>query len=816
MRTRALVFVLIALVTPAYPQAPAAAADPYTAELALDPDNAFLQFAVAQSARRTGTVVPALATSRDSTRWQLGIYELTTGAAAIQESLQLDRLAGGGDEVQPPTVPLASIEGVVTPAHDYGRLARTNRPVVEALAAAVPADWYYAHASGMTQMRRVLGAADIWGTHLLNMYSLSARDSRVKERLERQLLLQTNPQLDGFYNLVVSELAVTGSDPFLREGSDVTVLFGLRNTLLFKNHIAGARTNAVAADSSAAVSSEQRRSWTIEGLSTPDRRIASFVAIGEGFAAVSNSIVALRQVLDVHDDPIRSLGTASDFRYMRSIYPYDEAREDAFLYLSDGFVRRVVSPRLKIGEARRVRCAVSLQTAAFGDLLFRTEMRRPPAGLDELLESKYLDAASLRCPDGGRYRIEGGIAYCSIHNRLTAMTPNLELRLDAVAENEAEAYRQFREGYDRYWRRYIDPVGIRMRMREALEVETTILPLVENSAYNGLRGFAGGEPVELARPQGSRAVLTLDMKTPRPGAGKPVEDDRWLGMHVGSLFGKGLGGWMSFQVLDGKPSVATNMIGLAPTPLIGSVEDYLAFGPLLVSLVLPTVAIAPVADRAAVERALEELRAYVGRESQRRGGWDDLFHIEGYELVEGGAPTVEAVSLRLLVFQLRIYYGIVGDRLVASTDRALFEEVGKALATGAGTGNLRLELAPGRWQELRASLAQAYAEDSRSACLVNTAWVRILSRALGKLDRGPAEASLDYLGAVLVCPDGGVYGEPRTGEAVCTIHGSRAAPRQGPRPQPGSSAAFVLDRVSRMEATLSFTEEGVSTRVRIE
>jgi hypothetical protein len=85
-----------------------------------------------------------------------------------------------------------------------------------------------------------------------------------------------------------------------------------------------------------------------------------------------------------------------------------------------------------------------------------------------------------------------------VHNRLRYLTPIVELKTDLASEREKANYQQFVERYNQYWRRYFDPVGIRVTMSPSgLALETMILPLVENSIYNGLTELAGGPPVDL-------------------------------------------------------------------------------------------------------------------------------------------------------------------------------------------------------------------------------------------------------------------------------------------------------------------------------
>ena len=59
------------------------------------------------------------------------------------------------------------------------------------------------------------------------------------EKLKKQLAVETQPLLRPFYNMVVEEAAVTGSDLFVREGSDVTLLFRFKQPGLFKTRMNG-------------------------------------------------------------------------------------------------------------------------------------------------------------------------------------------------------------------------------------------------------------------------------------------------------------------------------------------------------------------------------------------------------------------------------------------------------------------------------------------------------------------------------------------------------------------------------------------------
>ena len=777
------------------------------------PENAFYRYAAIQTAKRLGVPGPpeALQVPRPE-RWRGQIYEMTTGAWAVQETLQLDRLAGTGDVVGASTVPIETIEGVTTPPVPVDTLLAGRTPVLEPLAGAVPHDFAYAHFPRVSSMRRVLEATEKWGGHLLSAYTVNGRDERLRQKIEGQLLLATTPELDPFYDLVTDGIAVVASDPFFAEGTDVTVVFRVRNQLLFGAKIDLGRRSAVStATGKLSLTQEQYREWQIDGVASSDRSVSSYVASKGDLAIVSSSPAAIRKVVDAADGLAPSMAASEDFRAMRATLPYAATGEDGFLFLSDAFVRRVVGPRLKIGEARRVRCAVSLQTAAFASLMFQSEQGRAPSAISELFGSRYLERNALRCADGGEYGLDAGTPVCSIHNRVGRMTPNAEIRIDRVSAEEAESYALFREQYRNYWRRYVDPVGVRVRAGERLDIDARILPLVENSAYRGLIDLVGPAPVALAGPQLASAIATIDMKLPPPPA--PGTDRITFGVDAHDLFGKALGDHVSLQIGDGEPPISTDLGQLFAETGFGRSDDLILFAPLIAALTLPTAVVAPVRDARALGEILARFRAGVTSEAYRPDPW---FRIENYRVVEGGARQVEAVTVRFFIFQWRIFYAVAGDRFILATDRRLIDELAEAGLSAPADGAMRLEVAPSRWKRIAPSLALSYAEESRRVCLVNIPWLNAFRAASAMGARELDDRASALLGVRFVCPDNGRYAVGPSGGVECTLHGTREAPRQGPRPQPGSPAAFLLERVRRIDASLSFTPEGIATRIVIE
>ena len=65
-------------------------------------------------------------------------------------------------------------------------------------------------------------------------YEVQSRDYRMKQKLEQQLCLKSTGLARLFGPAVIKGLAITGNDPYLREGSDVTIIFQVANNRCFR------------------------------------------------------------------------------------------------------------------------------------------------------------------------------------------------------------------------------------------------------------------------------------------------------------------------------------------------------------------------------------------------------------------------------------------------------------------------------------------------------------------------------------------------------------------------------------------------------
>ncbi|NQT54410.1 hypothetical protein HQ576_20305, partial [bacterium] len=367
------------------------------------PFSSYYQYALLRSARARGKKDVGLPRARGDRRPDL--YSVTTGATAIQESLQLDTMTGRERIPADRSVEIASLEGPKIKSHPFEKMLEGRTPVVSPMASLVPFDSYYCHFTSISKQIATSDLVEQWGTSLLRMLSVSARDSDLPSKYQTQLCIGVSALTRLFGDLVIGEMAFTGSDPFLKEGSDLTAIIHVKNRPVFDRQMQAYIDTALKTHRAARLSAADYQGVAIRSVATPDRRVCSHSCYLGDYKVYANSLDALKRVIDTHAKRRQSLAAEPDFRYMRTIFPAKPEEEDGFLYLSDAFIRKLVGPRWKIEAQRRIICQNHLRMITNAATLYRAELRAAPT-LATLLEREYLPGAATTCPDGGSYRLD--------------------------------------------------------------------------------------------------------------------------------------------------------------------------------------------------------------------------------------------------------------------------------------------------------------------------------------------------------------------------------------------------------------------------
>jgi hypothetical protein len=410
------------------------------AQLRLHSRDPYMQYVALQLAKRenkaaeTAAEIEKLHAPEDwmglqERRQSVDLFNIFSGALAVQESLQLDAMRGENTGRPAPrttpavarpgvaqnadtaksdadaaaalarrkgeTLRVADLKGPEVKSHPWETMLAGRKLETDPLARMVPADFALVQFRSVNKLLDVAENADLWATHLFNQASREARTQNIGERLRQQMALETQPALRPFYDLVVDDVAVVGSDLFVREGSDVTLLFRLKQPALFRTRMDSFLANAQKAHADAKRTEGAYLGVKYVELATPDRSVSVYSAYpSENLHVRSNSKAAFQRILETvqgktaDGKPVTRLGDTSEFAYIRTLYPRGAAEEDGLIYLSDPFIRRLVGPQVKITERRRMLCYNHLRMIGHAAMLYRTEHGKPPESIQALFESK--------------------------------------------------------------------------------------------------------------------------------------------------------------------------------------------------------------------------------------------------------------------------------------------------------------------------------------------------------------------------------------------------------------------------------------------
>ncbi len=813
----------------------------------LDLDNevrefGFYSFAATATARKYGVRLPnqnlrAQMAGRGRDFLDRELFETTTGAAAITESLQLRRMnpvVRRGDE--PRSIAIGTIKGIDIAEHPWKKMMGDRKPASEPLARLVPHDNYYLHFKSIARFLEFSELLDQWGTNLTRAYEVTSRDHRLKDRYEQQLCLRSTLLGKTLGPLVIKGIGITGNDLYLREGSDVAILFQVVNSDLFM----------------AAVEpflAEARKKWgdrlqeqtnvyhgvKIESFLTPSREVSLHRARVDDLVIYANSRVGLQRILDASQGRSKRLAESLDFQYMRTVFRAEDPSEDGFAFLSDAFIRQLVGPATKIKEKRRLEALVSLHMLTHGALFTAWETGKPPVSQKNLLTVAGLKLEELPMPQGPAafWDPERLVARSEVYNTIHFATPLIELPLDQVTPTEAAEYNRFRLEYLGLWRQYFDPIGMRVALKEGqVQLETYILPLIENSTYNQLRRVTGQKTVRLDPARISDKTLlqyvirlTSNLNDRQELFGGRAARDSYPLLALLAWGLDPVGEWFLVR-LDDSP-IYGKLVQLADQANQGDQVD--------VEEVMQQVWSLPVAIGVDVRNPL----AFAGTLATARnavlaslpGGltWEPLEkEYQGVSIVRIQATP----SGRSMLFAPRnqkrndeflpaLYYALVDGGFYLTLNEAMLKRlIDDALAQRAARGTVEvatsLYLAPAAAEQtkglLRRLLEQQIYQQARTSLPI---WYVLYRTGVVAEDAKPDQAqaaAYRYLGFVPVSPDGTAYRYDRTNdEVVNERHGSFRKPTLHPSTADRSPLNFLLDQLRSLRADLRFREDGIHT-----
>ncbi|HVS20188.1 MAG TPA: hypothetical protein VMT18_16410 [Planctomycetota bacterium] len=401
----------------------------------------------------------------------LATFELFSGQRAVAENLRLDRELfapeGGEGEIE-----IDSIEGVATRAYDWSKEIEGLAPELDPLARWIPEDQHALFLPRLAALIELVDELEAHGGELWTIAEPRAESSGLRAFYERQLCLPLDARARALGGLAIRSVAVTGSDPYLRSGSDVCVLLETDAQAFVTAFVRAEQERNAAGTGLALERGTSLSGWRVDVARSPDRELCSYLAVlDERTVAVTNSPAQLERLAAVRDGGA-ALAAVPEYTFFRARYLRGAADERALFVLTDAAIRRWAGPRLRIAASRRTRAAAWLADAQCAALGGKDIPPTLPDGSPSIVEE-----GRVRSPHWGSARWS---------------TPLVELELARASAAEAQAYERFRERYERGWRDVFDPIALRLaRQGRSWEADLTVRPLIAQTEYSWLSVLAG-------------------------------------------------------------------------------------------------------------------------------------------------------------------------------------------------------------------------------------------------------------------------------------------------------------------------------------
>ena len=417
-------------------------------------------------------------------RPQFGLDEtfaLFTGTRAIDENLQLDRALRLRPSAGEKAIEVNTITGITVKEFDWQPLVKDKKPETDPLARLIPSDQHALFVPSFDAVARLIDEGTRLGVETLGFDEPTGEDAMTLARYQKQLCLPLNALTRFAGPRLVEGIALTGSDPYFRAGTDVAVLFQSSDAKALHDLLTAQVAAAREANPAAKPVAGQVGGVAYAGSVSRDRSICAYVARVGDAVVVTNSPKQLERLVMTHQGAVTALASLPEYTFFRDRYRRAETDETALLMLSDATIRRWCGPRWRIADSRRTRAAAvlaALQVANHDAVIKGNGESRPLS--QDLME-------------GEDVRLESHGATSSTFGHLGFMTPIVELDLDHVTESERDAYERWRDTYQQNWRQFFDPIAVRVTLtKEKIAADITVMPLIENTDYRQIIDLTRG------------------------------------------------------------------------------------------------------------------------------------------------------------------------------------------------------------------------------------------------------------------------------------------------------------------------------------
>jgi hypothetical protein len=789
------------------------------------PGESFFEYLLLQSRDRYGVTPPSLARlmpNKDAS--EEGLYRLFSSGIELQQSLQRNSLRAAtpqGDltvhisQVPEPEIASLNYRNLLEEKTKKGGL-----PNPHPVANLIPEDQYLLQFNSFGAADNLRTSFQEWLEPLWRLFSEDARDHHLWSKYESQLVITFADLEPLFENGQVRSLAVTGSDFFVAEGTDLTVLLNTDGSDAVATQITKQVKQLKAERPELQDREFNYRGLKIQARYTADRKISSFVVQHEDWIMISNSHVGIRRIVDTLQKRIPALAAADDYRYATVLLPPSEQPQDGYFYCSDAFLRYLFSPVFKVGERRRKQSLNNLVMLNNASLFHRLEYGRSPENLTELIEGRFINPATIACPQGGAYAFdsEQDTSTSSAFNRIKHLTPIRELEILKVSAKEKSEYERYQKRLSSFWQKYFTPVALRLSTTPSTRIDYCLLPFSNGAERKFFQNLLREDAQSLQLSNVAASVFSsFNLLAGReriaqalhvlPGVNGVLNDDptltdlNWLGDRMSVQFCD------AHTVLEVDPTRLRDL--RAPFPVGLPYQITAATG--LFAAAAPIYLGIDVEDQEKANRFLQKLSSRVFLHQQNFGEIGSA--IDAYQLPPYKDHQIHVVSYRIYAARIRFYVAVVGDQLVAATEPFVLNQVIDAATADAPprevSGQFAVRLNTAAMKKLKDDIRIYWEERQRRASHKNVMPIYTLIHLYGVSIKGVDAISDAKYGVTYFCPDGEYYYDGDRDQVFSTAYGNREEAWQKVTDVQQSSFEKTFNRLQDVLFSVQMTEDSV-------
>ncbi|MFP6892701.1 MAG: hypothetical protein VCA18_03050, partial [Opitutales bacterium] len=187
----------------------------------------------AEMRKLDANVTNAATTNRRPNRPSRGSLEdtldLFSGGRALSENLQFDRELRLSPEANA-TISVKNVTGITIAEMEWKELLGDKKPALDPLAKVIPADQHAIFFPTFADLLTIFDEATLQGTPLLRLAEARSESAQSKEKYRDQLCLPVTELSRLLGPKLIASVAMTGGDPFLRTGTDLTILYEAKQT----------------------------------------------------------------------------------------------------------------------------------------------------------------------------------------------------------------------------------------------------------------------------------------------------------------------------------------------------------------------------------------------------------------------------------------------------------------------------------------------------------------------------------------------------------------------------------------------------------